>query len=459
MTGKLSYLGNANIANIEELYKDYLENPDSVEPGWRSFFEGFEFARTTYHESADSNLIFNKEFNVINLINAYRLRGHLFTKTNPVRKRREYFPTLDFKNFGLNEDDLNTSFKAGEELGLGQCSLSKIIEFLEDTYCHSIGVEFSFIRNSKKFEWLKKSIESNRNTPHFAPHDKRHILFKINQAVGFEQFLHRRFTGQKRFSLEGAESLIPALDALIEKGSELGIKEFIIGMPHRGRLNVLANILNKSYLEIFNEFEAKGYEDNYALGDVKYHLGYSSDMVTRKGNITKINLTPNPSHLETVNPVVEGISRAKIDFEYQGDFSKVCPVLLHGDAAIAAQGIVYEVVQMAKLPGYKTGGTIHIVVNNQVGFTTDYLDGRSSTYCTDIAKTTLSPVFHVNGDDPEALVHVMNIAIEYRQKFKNDVFIDLLCYRRHGHNESDEPRFTQPTLYKAIAKHPDVRTI
>jgi len=459
MTEKLSYLGNADISNIEELYKDYLESSDSVEPGWRKFFEGFEFARTTFHESTDSNLIFSKEFNVINLINAYRIRGHLFTKTNPVRQRRQYFPTLDYKNFGLSDDDLNTPFKAGEELGLGQTSLKNIIHFLEDTYCRSIGLEFYFIRNSEKYEWLKKNIEKNRNTPHFAPHLKRHILFKLNQAVGFEHFLHKRYTGQKRFSLEGAEVLIPALDTVIEKGAELGVKEFIIGMPHRGRLNVLANTLNKSYQEIFSEFEGKGYDDNYSLGDVKYHLGYSSNMVTRKGELVLVSLTPNPSHLETVNPVVEGITRAKIDYHYHGESQNICPVLLHGDAAIAGQGIIYEVVQMEKLPGYKTGGTIHIVVNNQIGFTTDYLDGRSSTYCTDVAKTTLSPVFHVNGDDPEAVVHVVQIAMEYRQKFNNDVFIDILCYRRHGHNESDEPRFTQPTLYKAIAKHPDVRTI
>lgn len=459
MTKKLPYPGNAPISEIEDLYKDYLNNPDSVEDSWRYFFEGFELARTTYHESEQSDLIFADEFKVINLINAYRMRGHLFTRTNPVRKRRQYFPTLDITNFGLNESDLEKSFKAGNELGIGQTSLKNIVQYLEDTYCRSIGVEFMYIRNPKKVEWLKNKIEQNRNTPHFAPHVRRQILQKLVQAVGFEQFLHKRYTGQKRFSLEGCEALIPALDFVIEKGAELGIKEFVIGMPHRGRLNVLANIFNKSYQQIFSEFEGKGYDDNFSLGDVKYHLGYSAEMVSRKGEIIKLHLSPNPSHLEAVNPVVEGITRAKIDHEHHDNYSSICPVLIHGDAAIAGQGIVYEVVQMEKLLGYRTGGTIHIVVNNQLGFTTDYIDARSSTYCTDVAKTTLSPVFHVNADDPEAVVHVIQLAVEYRLTFHNDVFIDILGYRRYGHNESDEPRFTQPTLYKIIARHPDVRKI
>ena len=459
MNSNLSFLAHASASTIEEMYQEYMKDPESVEQSWRKFFEGFEFARTTFHESEESNELFSKEFNVINLINAYRTRGHLFTKTNPVRKRRVYKPDLSYKTFDLEENDLETTFKAGSEIGIGPAKLKDIIDFLEETYCQSIGSEYMYIRNPKKLNWLKENLETNRNAVHLAPHIKRHILFKLNQAVGFEQFLQKKYQGQKRFSLEGAESLIPALDAIIERGANSGIKEFVVGMPHRGRLNVLANVLNKSYQDIFSEFEGKDYEDNLALGDVKYHLGYSVDIITRKGNIVHISLSPNPSHLEAVNPVVEGIVRAKIDHKYKGKYQNIAPILIHGDAAIAGQGVMYEVVQMSKLIGYRTGGTIHLVINNQVGFTTDYLDGRSSTYCTDVAKTTLSPVFHVNGDDPEALMRTVEMAMDYRQKFKNDVYIDLLCYRRHGHNESDEPRFTQPLLYKEIANHPDPRMI
>ena len=455
----LSFLGNASLATIEALYQEYLSKPDSVEESWRRFFEGFEFARMTYQESKESDEFMTREFKVVNLINGYRSRGHLFTKTNPVRKRRSYTPTLHYENFGLSEEDMEKPCKAGNMLNLGNASLKDIIACLETTYCRSIGAEYMFIRDPLKLEWLQNRIERDKNTPHFPPHIKRHIMHKVNLAVGFEQFLHKRYLGQKRFSLEGAESLIPALDAILEKGAVIGIREFVIGMPHRGRLNVLANILNKSYQDIFTEFEGKEYEDNFALGDVKYHLGYAAEIAGRNGEIVKVSLSPNPSHLEAVNPVVEGIVRAKIDNEFKGDMNRIVPVLIHGDAAIAGQGIVYEVAQMSQLKGYRTGGTIHIVVNNQLGFTTDYLDARSSTYCTDIAKTVKSPVFHVNGDDPEALIHAIHIAMDYRQEYQEDVYIDLLCYRRHGHNESDEPRFTQPVLYKAIAGHPDTRSI
>ena len=284
------------------------------------------------------------------------------------------------------------------------------------------------------------------------------MLHKLSQAVVFEQFLHKKFVGQKRFSLEGGEALIPALDAIIELGANEGIEEFVVGMAHRGRLNVLANIFNKTYDAIFSEFEGKEYEDNLFDGDVKYHLGYSSDVVTDNGKQVKLTLSPNPSHLEAVDPVVQGIAKSKID-DYLHSADKIAPILIHGDASIAGQGIVYEVLQMAQLDAYHTGGTIHIVINNQIGFTTNYLDGRSSTYCTDVAKVTLCPVFHVNGDDVEAVVHTIKLALEYRNKFKKDVFVDLLCYRKYGHNEGDEPRFTQPILYKAIAKHKNPREI
>ena len=383
----------------------------------------------------------------------------MFTHTNPVRERRKYTPTLEISNFGLDESDLETVFQAGSQVGIGPSTLKDIITHLKQVYCQSIGVEYMYIRKPDQVEWIKNRLHKNSNTPTFNIEEKKQILRKLNQAVAFESFLHKKFVGQKRFSLEGAEALIPALDALIEKGAELGVEEYVMGMAHRGRLNVLANIFNKTYKDIFSEFEGKEYEDNLFSGDVKYHLGFTSEQQCNNGKNVKMSLSPNPSHLEAVDPVVQGIARAKIDQHYKSDNSKLVPILIHGDAALAGQGVVYEVVQMAQLDGYKTGGTIHIVVNNQVGFTTNYLDARSSTYCTDVAKVTLSPVFHVNGDDVEAVVHAVEIAIEYRQKYNKDVFIDLLCYRKYGHNEGDEPRFTQPMLYKAISKHPNPREI
>jgi len=288
---------------------------------------------------------------------------------------------------------------------------------------------------------------------------KKHILKKLNEAVSFENFLHTKYVGQKRFSLEGNESLIPALDALIEKAAACGVKEFVMGMAHRGRLNTLTNIFGKSAKDIFSEFDGKDYEEEVFDGDVKYHLGWTSNRLTDNGNKINLSIAPNPSHLETVGAVVEGITRAKQDQYYGDDFSKVLPIVVHGDAAIAGQGLIYEVVQMAKLDGYKTNGTIHIVVNNQIGFTTNYLDARSSTYCTDVGKVTLSPVLHVNADDVESVVHAVRFALDFRMEFKRDVFIDLLGYRKYGHNEGDEPRFTQPKLYKAISKHKNPRDI
>jgi 2-oxoglutarate dehydrogenase E1 component len=443
---------------IEEMYHQFLQHPETVNEDWRNFFQGFDFAKEVYSEE-DIPQIFQKEFKVIKLIDAYRKSGHLFTKTNPVRERRKYTPTLDYKNFGLDKEDLTIEFQAGEQIGIGSAKLSDIIDHLDKIYCQSIGVEYMYIRNPKEINWIKNRLHQNANTPKFDTKQKKHILHKLNQAVAFENFLHKKFVGQKRFSLEGAESLIPALDALVEHSSNLGVEEFVMGMAHRGRLNVLANMFNKTYKEIFSEFEGKLYEDDFISGDVKYHLGFTSIQKCNNGNEVKLSLSPNPSHLEAVAPVVEGIVRAKLDSQYKGDSKKILPILLHGDAALAGQGVVYEVIQMAQLDGYQTGGTIHIAVNNQVGFTTNYLDGRSSTYCTDIAKVTLSPVLHVNGDDVEAVVHSLQLAAEYRQKFHKDVFIDLLCYRKYGHNEGDEPRFTQPKLYELISKHPNPREI
>lgn len=459
----LSYLNGANAEYIESLYQSYLADPNSVEFGWQKFFEGFDFGRgaDATNVSGEAPEHFLKEISVLNLITGYRQRGHLFTKTNPVRERRKHTPTLDIENFGLSKADLDTVFNAAIETGIGApAKLKDIVAFLEQTYCVSIGAEYLYVRTPEVLKWIQQKMESERNTPKFSIEEKKRILTKLNQAVSFESFLGTKFLGQKRFSLEGAEALIPALDSVIEKGSELGIEEFVIGMAHRGRLNVLANIMQKTYKDIFAEFEGKGYSAESPFGgDVKYHLGYSTDVTTNAGKNVHLSLCPNPSHLETVNGVVEGMSRSKIDFKYGGDNNRLAPILIHGDASVAGQGIVYEVIQMAGLEGYKTGGTIHLVINNQIGFTTNYKDARSSTYCTDIAKVTLSPVFHVNGDDVEALVFAINLAMEYRQKYKNDVFIDILCYRRFGHNEADEPKFTQPLLYKAIEKHANPRDI
>jgi 2-oxoglutarate dehydrogenase E1 component len=458
---KFSSVGNQELAAIEDLYQTYLENPKSVDESWQQFFAGFELARTNFQQKpamVKSDKI-DKEFAILNLINGYRQRGHLFTKTNPVRSRRKYTPTLDIENFGLEKRDLETVFQAGNEIGIGPAKLKDIVEHLEATYCRSVGVEFIYMRHPEVVQWLKQRMESTRNSQNFTDEKRRHFFYHLKLAVGFENFIHKKFVGQKRFSLEGAETLIPSLDAVIEKGAELGIEEFVIGMAHRGRLNVLANILEKPYENIFKEYTGKEYEDDISQGDVKYHLGYENEVVTDHGKKVKLKLVPNPSHLETVGPIVEGVVRSQIDSVYGKDFDKAAAIIIHGDAAIATQGVVYETIQMSQLDGYKTGGTIHLVINNQVGFTTSYLEARSSTYCTDVAKVTRSPVFHVNGDDVEALIYTVQLAMEFRQKFNSDVFIDILCYRKYGHNEGDEPRFTQPMLYKIIEKHPNPRDI
>lgn len=455
---KISYVGNADVNAIDHLYKSYQQDPESVDTGWKKFFEGFDFARTNFDDEGAIPENFQKELKVLNLISGYRNRGHLFTKTNPVRERRQYSPTLHFSNFELEESDLDTVFNAGEEIGIGAATLRDIIDHMEKTYCQSIGIEFMYMREPDRVKWFVNAIELS-NRPSFTKERKLEIFNKLNRATGFESFLGKKFVGQKRFSIEGLEALVPAIDALVHKGSELGVEYFVMGMAHRGRLNTLTNIFEKRPKDIFAEFEGKEFDFEDAFdGDVKYHQGFTT-FVQRNGKEIGLTLAPNPSHLEAVNPVVEGISRAKLDHLYNNDLKSVCPVLVHGDAAIAGQGVVYETVQMAQLDGYKAGGTIHIVTNNQVGFTTNYLDGRSSTYCTDVAKTTLSPVFHVNADDVEAVVQAMEIAMEYRQTFGSDIFIDLLGYRKYGHNEGDEPKFTQPYLYNLIAKHANPKDI
>jgi len=472
---RFSFLNAAHTEFFADLYEQYLQNPDSIEPSWRSFFQGFDFGMTTYNQEQAVDQMANiasgkleegqvsekvlKEFNVLKLIDGYRTRGHLFTETNPVRERRHHFPTLELENFGLSNADLNTVFDAAKVLGHQPSTLQDILKHLKNVYCQHIGIEYMYMRNPQVIQWIQDRININDNQPNFDAEQKKHILSKLNEAVSFENFLHTKYVGQKRFSLEGGESIIPALDALIEAAAEKGVQQFVMGMAHRGRLNVLANIFRKSTQDIFSEFDGKDYDQEYFDGDVKYHLGLTSDRKTRSGKHININLAPNPSHLETVGAVIEGITRAKQDHYFPDDFSKVLPIAVHGDAAVAGQGIVYEIVQMAQLDGYKTGGTIHLIINNQVGFTTNYLDARSSTYCTDVAKVTLSPVLHVNADDAEAVVHAMLFALDFRMQFGRDVFIDLLGYRKYGHNEGDEPRFTQPLLYKIIAKHQNPRDI
>jgi len=473
---KYSFLNAAHTAFFAELYDKYTKSPDSIEPSWRAFFQGFDFGLESSLDELDVVTLaaggttlngqqvvvpesLQKEFQVIRLIDGYRSRGHLFTKTNPVRERRQYTPSLAVENFGLSQADLETVFDAGSIIGIGASPLKRIIAHLERIYCDAIGVEYMYIRTPERIQWIQEWLNVNDNHPKFSADEKKNILRKLNEAVSFESFLHTKYVGQKRFSLEGGESLIPALDAIIEKAADAGVKQFVMGMAHRGRLSVLTNIFGKSPKDIFSEFDGKDYEETIFDGDVKYHLGWTSMRETDSGKMVNMNIAPNPSHLETVNGIVEGIARAKQDRAHEDDISEVLPILVHGDAAFAGQGIAYEIIQMARLDGYQTGGTIHIVVNNQIGFTTNYLDARSSTYCTDVGKVTLSPVLHVNADDAEAVVHAAIFALEYRMRFKRDVFLDLLGYRKYGHNEGDEPKFTQPLLYKSISKHPNPRDI
>ena len=427
---KYSFLNAVHPTYIAALYDTYLHSPDELEPSWRAFFQGFDFGIENgsledlgieANEDQISENVY-KEFRVLQLIDGYRTRGHLFTKTNPVRTRRKYSPNLDLENFGLSQNDLKNTFKAGEVLGLGDASLDEIINHLQTIYCDSIGIEYMYIRKPEERQWIQDKLNVNFNHPNFSNQQKKLILKKLNEAISFENFLHTKYVGQKRFSLEGGESLIPALDILIKAASNAGVEEFVMGMAHRGRLNTLTNIFGKSAKDIFSEFDGKDYEQDIFDGDVKYHLGWTSKRKLDTGKEINLNIAPNPSHLETVGAVVEGIVRAKQDRKYRDQIHKVLPIIVHGDAAIAGQGIVYELVQMASLDGYKTGGTIHIVVNNQIGFTTNYLDARSSTYCTDVGKVTLSPVLHVNADDAEAVVHAVLFALDYRMEFGRDVY-------------------------------------
>ncbi|MBL0026267.1 MAG: 2-oxoglutarate dehydrogenase E1 component [Saprospiraceae bacterium] len=462
-----SYVFNAHPSFIESMYKNYQQDPASVDDGWRLFFDGFEFSGNGHSDSAsmsdslDQNLS-EKEFGVMSIIHGFRSRGHLLSTTNPLKPRRDRKPHLDLADYQLNDDDLKRVFLAGKEIGLQNATLAQILDRLKVIYCGNLGVEYAHIENREKRMWMRDKIENRifDNSYGLPLEKKKQILSKLNGAVIFEKFLHTKYVGQKRFSLEGGETTIAALDAIIHKATEDKVEEVVMAMAHRGRLNVLANTLGKTYDQIFNEFEGTAILDqSFGDGDVKYHLGFSSQLTLPSGKIVHLKLAPNPSHLEAVNPVMEGFARAKADVLYNSDYDRILPILIHGDSAAAGQGIVYETTQMSQLDGYYTGGTIHFVINNQIGFTTDFDDARSSTYCTAAASLVQAPVFHVNGDDPEAVVFASELAVEYRQKFNNDVFIDMVCYRRHGHNEGDDPKFTQPIMYKIIEAHKNPREI
>jgi 2-oxoglutarate dehydrogenase E1 component len=475
-----SYITNSHPSFIEGMYQQFLQDANSIDPELKKFFEGFDFAMqngASHSVASASNaagqnnksmehmpligdsgsIDWAKEINVYRLILGYRNKGHLIAKTNPIRERKDRNANLELHFFGLSDADLNTTFYAGNFLGLGATSLQNIVDYLQNVYAKNIGIEYKYISDQTKVDWLTNEMEQSFSEP-ITLDQKRRILEKLNQGVIFEKFLHTKYIGQKRFSLEGGESTIPALDAIINVGAENGVEEVVIGMAHRGRLNVLANIMGKTYEQIFSEFEGTAVLDQtMGSGDVKYHMGYSSDIKTSSDKEVHLKLMQNPSHLEAVDPVVLGFARAKADVLYENNFSKVLPILIHGDASVAGQGIVYEILQMCNLNGYHTGGTIHFVINNQIGFTTDFDDARSANYCTSVAAMVQAPVLHVNGDDAEAVYKAVVIATKYRQTYQSDIFVDMVCYRKHGHNEGDDPKYTQPQLYKLIDQHKNPR--
>lgn len=476
-----SYITNSHPEYIENLYRDYIQNPASVDPELKKFFEGFDFAVGNGKLNVNGNgtavasastagaavsaptsatdINWKKELGAYRMILGYRNKGHLIARTNPIRERRDRDANLNLSFFNLAEEDLDKTFQVGERIGLGPTTLRNILDHLEKVYAHHVGIEFKYISNQEKVNWLTREMEDKFSAPVPLAKKKR-ILEKLNQGVMFEKFLHTKYVGQKRFSLEGGETTIAALDAIINTAADNNVQEVVIGMAHRGRLNVLANIMGKTYEQIFSEFEGTAQMDQtMGSGDVKYHMGFGSEITTMNDKTVHLKLMPNPSHLEAVDPVVAGFARAKADVMYKSDYDKILPILIHGDASVAGQGIVYELIQMSKLSGYAVGGTIHFVINNQIGFTTDFDEARSSDYCTSLAAAVQAPVFHVNGDDPEAVLKCAELASIYRQKFNSDVFIDMVCYRRHGHNEGDDPKFTQPHLYGLIEKHANPREV
>ena len=491
---KTSFLAGNNSEFINEFYADYIADPNSLPESWRKFFDGLSDDQKLIYDNLkgpswspakknkkllikpkdkENDFVLSKELNLksvkqaskdsvraIMLIRAYRIRGHLIANLDPLSiQKKEEHPELKPENYGFTKNDYNRKIFLDGVLGLQYGDLNQILDILKKTYCSNIGYEFMHMGDPDEKSWIRDRIEGPEKNITFTENGKKAILNKIIQAEGFEKYLHVKFVGTKRFGLDGGESLIPALEQIIKRGGSLGAKEIKIGMPHRGRLNVLANVMGKPFKAIFSEFFGKtlGAIKDFE-GDVKYHLGASSNREF-DGNSVHISLTDNPSHLEAVNPVVLGQVRAKQFFHKDKERKKVIPVLMHGDAAFAGQGIVAECFAMSGLPGHNIGGTIHIIVNNQIGFTTAPRFARSSPYPSDVAKIAQAPIFHVNGDDPEAVVHCAKIATEYRQKFNRDVVIDMVCYRRFGHNEGDEPSFTQPIMYKKIRSHPTTLSI
>ena len=464
-----SYITSSSPAFVEGLYKEFAANPESVDPEFQKFFQGFDFAvengfvsedaKSATNGKASGSTNWRKELAVYRLILGYRNKGHLLADTNPIKPRKDRGANIDLSFYGLSETELDNTYEAGNLLGLGTTTLRNIFNHLKKCYASKVGIEFKYISNQKKIDWLTNEIE--RGFTDELTNDKRkRVLEKLNQGVMFEKFLHTKYVGQKRFSLEGGEATIAALDAIINKAANLDVSEVVIGMAHRGRLNILANIMGKTYEQIFSEFEGTGSINQImGSGDVKYHMGYSSDITTPDDKKIKLRLMPNPSHLEAVDPVVLGFARGAANITHDEVYENVLPILIHGDSSIAGQGIVYELLQMSKLPGYYVGGTIHFVINNQIGFTTDFTDARSADYCTSLAAMVQAPVFHVNGDDPEAVVKCAEIAMRYRHQFQSDVFIDMVCYRKHGHNEGDDPKFTQPIMYGLIEKHANPREV
>ncbi|MSP67106.1 MAG: 2-oxoglutarate dehydrogenase E1 component [Alphaproteobacteria bacterium] len=495
-----SFLYGANSEFIEALYARYLRDPASVDPSWRRFFaelgddastvradaRGASWSPRRAEEEPESDLLpsaapaerrpggdafisavqirkaTTDSIRLLMLIRAYRVRGHLLANLDPLGLEGEKrHPELDPASYGFTDKDYDRTFFVDGVLGLETGSLREVLTILKQTYCANVGVEFMHIESPAQKSWIQERIERSGGQFEVSPEEKRRILNCLYEAEGFERFLQIKYPGNKRFSLEGAESMIAAIEAVIERGSDLGVEEIVIGMPHRGRLNVLTNVLGKSYAAVFSEFqgEPSNAEAVQGSGDVKYHLGASSMRTLANRKQLRLSLTPNPSHLEAVNPVVLGRTRAKQTMRGDADRERILAILLHGDAAFAGQGLVAETLGLSQLRGYKTGGTIHIIVNNQIGFTTSPKYSRSSPYPSDVGKMIMAPIFHVNGDNPEAVARVCRLAVEFRQDFKSDVVVDIFCYRRHGHNEGDEPLFTQPKMYKAIAKHPTTRQV
>ncbi len=489
---RFSYLNGANPEYIEEIYARYLKDPTSVDSSWQYFFDGLNLgidsgidsgkaSPTNGHKNGHANgyaqngahlqtsssaspafsIDVNAEAKVTDLIHAYRQKGHLIANINPLAPAGESHPLLDLSTVGLNAEDLDKKFTAAKLIGFHQAaSLREIVARLRFIYCSTIGLQFNHMHDPQERDWIMKHFEGDSSLRNFAQPEKKWILKHLVAAETFERFLHTRYVAQKRFSLEGGDSLIPGLHTLIESSAEFGADNIVMGMAHRGRLNVLTNIFDKKPEFIFTEFEQEyQFDDDMGEGDVKYHMGFSADVKTRSGKSVHLSLANNPSHLAFIHPVVEGIARAKQRLNKDLERSQVIPVVIHGDAAFAGQGVIYETLNISRLKGYETGGTLHIIINNQIGFTTNTSDARSTTYATDVARMLETPVFHVNGDDPEALCYVMRLAVEYRQKFHKDVFVDLVCYRKYGHNESDEPSFTQPLMYETIKAHSSTREI